>query len=371
MAALEVEMMCCSYAGHPVLQNLSLRIETGQLCCLLGPSGCGKTTALRAIAGLEPLQAGIVRSEGKTLSTALRRMPPERRHIGLVFQDYALFPHLSVADNIGFGIHRLGADERRRRIATLLKMTQLPESIAARYPHELSGGQQQRVAIARALAPEPKLLLLDEPFSNLDAGLRRQLNLHLRALLRRQGISALLVTHDQEEAFAFADQMGVIRNGKLQQWDSAYALYHSPANRFVAIFTGRGDFIDGEIRADGAVRTAFGDFRPSRHPAPGVGAKVDVLIRPDDILHAAGSAIRGRVTGRVFAGDRILYHLRLTDGAQVQSLMPSHLNFELDEDIGLHADLEHVIVFERTEKQAAATVPDAAPQMPRRDVFRV
>ena len=345
MAALEVETVRCGYAGAPVLRDLSLRIEARQLCCLLGPSGCGKTTALRAIAGLEPLQSGVVRLEGRTLSTARRRVPPEQRRIGLVFQDYALFPHLTVAGNIGFGVHRLRARERRRRVETLLDMAQLPQSVGARYPHELSGGQQQRVAIARALAPEPKLLLLDEPFSNLDAGLRRDLNLQLRALLRRQGISALLVTHDQEEAFAFADQMGVLKNGQLQQWDSAYDLYHSPANRFVARFTGRGDFIDGEVGDDGRVRTALGDFRPSR--APAAGAKVDVLIRPDDIVHAADGDVRGRVTHRVFAGERILYRLRLADGTQVQSLMPSHLNFNTGDDIGLRTDMEHVIVFER------------------------
>jgi len=360
MSLLEVRRIECRYRGRAAVRGLSFAVENGELCCLLGPSGGGKTTVLRAIAGLEPLAAGQISLDGRVLSTPRRQTPPERRGVGLVFQQYALFPHLSARDNIGFGLHRESARQRRRRVDAALATVDLDAREALRYPQELSGGQQQRVALARALVLEPQLLLLDEPFSNLDATLRRQLNLELKALLKKKKISALLVTHDQEEAFGFADSMGLLHDGQLQQWDTPYNLYHRPQSRFVARFVGHGCFIPGQLLDNRLVRTALGDFPHSSDqggPALAPGP-VDVLLRPDDVLYDRDSAIRCTVLEKLFAGDRILYTLRIARGEIIQALLPSHLDFELAQEIGVSTDLEHLILF---PSQGAIAAPGAAP----------
>ncbi len=222
----------------PVVKNLSLSLEEGRIGCLLGASGCGKTTVLRAIAGFEPLRSGEIRLGGSLLSSVSFSVPPENRHVGMMFQDYALFPHLTVEKNIGFGLRRWEKQKRRQRVEELLTLAGL-ESTARRYPHELSGGQQQRVALARALAPEPELLLLDEPFSNLDIDTRERLAFEVRDILKKTGHTAILVTHNQAEAFAIADQIGIMQNGTLVQWDTPYMLNQNPANAFVADFIRR------------------------------------------------------------------------------------------------------------------------------------
>ncbi|HWK70251.1 ABC transporter ATP-binding protein [Pollutimonas sp. M17] len=223
---------------NPVVQHLSLELEEGCIGCLLGASGCGKTTVLRAIAGFEPLRAGSI-SLGRTmLSGSGCQVEPENRHVGMMFQDYALFPHLSVEKNIGFGLRKWDKQRRRDRVRELLSLTGLEES-GHRYPHELSGGQQQRVALARALAPEPELLLLDEPFSNLDVDTRERLAFEVRDILKKTGHTALLVTHNQAEAFAIADRIGIMRNGDIAQWDTPYNLHHKPASAFVSDFIKR------------------------------------------------------------------------------------------------------------------------------------
>ena len=225
MPLLELEHVSHSYGSQPVLRDLSCALERGSIGCLLGPSGCGKTTVLRAIAGFEPVQQGEIRIGGAVVSSRSVHLPPERRRIGMVFQDYALFPHLTVAENVGFGLQKSVAAARRERVEELLVTVGLAGA-GAKYPHELSGGQQQRVALARALAPRPDLLLLDEPFSNLDIELRERLSLEVREILKRSGISAILVTHDQHEAFAVADEIGIMHEGRIQQWDTPYNLYH-------------------------------------------------------------------------------------------------------------------------------------------------
>ncbi|HWL29067.1 MAG TPA: ABC transporter ATP-binding protein [Burkholderiaceae bacterium] len=222
----------------PVVQNLSLCLEKGHIGCLLGASGCGKTTVLRAIAGFEPLRAGSICLGDTVLSEVGVQIEPEHRHVGMMFQDYALFPHLDVARNIGFGLRRWDKQRRKNRVAELLSLAGL-EGWAHRYPHELSGGQQQRVALARALAPEPELLLLDEPFSNLDVDTRERLAFEVRDILKKTGHTAILVTHNQAEAFAIADRIGVMQGGVIAQWDTPYGLHHQPANRFVADFIKR------------------------------------------------------------------------------------------------------------------------------------
>ncbi|MGB3289481.1 MAG: ABC transporter ATP-binding protein [Burkholderiaceae bacterium] len=223
---------------NPVVRDLSLDLEKGCIGCLLGASGCGKTTVLRAIAGFEPLRTGSISLGETALSGAGFQVEPENRHVGMMFQDYALFPHLSVEKNIGFGLRKWDKQRRRERVRELLSLTGLEES-GRRYPHELSGGQQQRVALARALAPEPELLLLDEPFSNLDVDTRERLAFEVRDILKKTGHTALLVTHNQAEAFAIADRIGIMQDGDIVQWDTPYNLHHKPASVFVSDFIKR------------------------------------------------------------------------------------------------------------------------------------
>ena len=247
---LELTDIDIAYPPKRVVQEVSLHMLCAGIGCLLGPSGCGKTTLLRALAGFEPVQRGSIRLEGVELSRPGWTLPPEQRRIGLMFQDLALFPHLTVADNVAFGLRGWKSSERRARVIELLRLVGLAD-FAKRYPHQLSGGQQQRVALARALAPRPRLLLLDEPFSSLDVTLREDLAREVRGILLREGTGGLLVSHDQFEAFAFADEIGVLYEGRLLQWDSAYNLYHRPANRFVADFHPDRVGVDGGENPDG------------------------------------------------------------------------------------------------------------------------
>src|SRR5690554_4069505 len=242
---LEASNLTCGYGGADIVKNVSFALRHGDIGCLLGPSGCGKSTILRALAGFLPLTDGKISLQSQHISLPGRTLAPEKRRIGMVFQDYALFPHLSIADNVGFGLHEMNRIEKRAKVMELLNLVHL-QDLADSYPHELSGGQQQRVALARALAPEPTLILLDEPFSNLDTDLRRRLSLDVREILKTLGISAILVTHDQQEAFAMCDQIAVLQSGQIQQWDVPYNLYHEPSNRFVASFVGQGGFIPGK-----------------------------------------------------------------------------------------------------------------------------
>jgi len=234
---LNVKQISCRYDDKVIIPDLSFNVRQGQIACLLGPSGCGKTTALRAIAGFEPIYSGEIELAGHILSTANDTLVPEKRKVGMVFQDYALFPHLTVKDNIAFGIQDTDKTERSEKITELLGMIKLKD-YAEYYPHQLSGGQQQRVALARALAPNPVILLMDEPFSNLDTELRRSLSLEVRGILKQNNITAILVTHDQTEAFTVADEIGVMNEGTLQQWGDPQTLRQHPANDFVANFMG-------------------------------------------------------------------------------------------------------------------------------------
>lgn len=352
MAHLELENIVQRYGPHTVVNGVGLRVETGSIACLLGPSGCGKTTLLRCIAGFEEIAAGEIRLEGVPVSRAGFRVPPERRRIGMVFQDYALFPHLTVAGNVGFGLSGMARNERDARVAELLATVGLSGQ-GGKYPHELSGGQQQRVALARALAPRPELLLLDEPFSNLDVDLRERLSLEVREILKSQGITAVLVTHDQHEAFAMADEIGVMSSGKIQQWDTPYNLYHRPVNRFVADFVGQGVFLPGTVVDSGSVQVELGLLR-SMVPVAcsqgcgncGKGCGVEVLLRPDDIIHDDSSCLQAEVRLKAFRGADILYTLRLASGAEVLSLVPSHHNHALGEKIGIKLDVDHVVAFQ-------------------------
>ncbi|MDQ3185903.1 MAG: ABC transporter ATP-binding protein [Pseudomonadota bacterium] len=343
-----------AYGKQVVVNDLSFTLQKGEIGCLLGPSGCGKTTVLRCIAGFEPISAGEILLNGEVISNAGFYLPPEQRHIGMVFQDYALFPHLTVVANIGFGLHRMQKRERASRVAELLQTVGLADA-AAKYPHELSGGQQQRVALARALAPRPELLLLDEPFSNLDVSLRERLSLEVRDILKSQNATAILVTHDQDEAFAIADEIGVMHHGEIQQWDSAYNLYHRPANRFVANFIGQGVFLSGKMLDPRHVEIELGiltgDIPHQCTPVCQLcreGNPVDVLIRPDDIVHDDGSPIQAVVVHKAFRGADILYTLRLPRGGIALSLVPSHHNHAIGEKIGIRLEADHVVAFSQS-----------------------
>ncbi len=343
-ALLNVADISVEYDEALVVRDLSLHVNQGGLGCLLGPSGCGKTTTLRAIAGFEPVMRGAIHIDGKLVSTPGRTLAPERRRVGMVFQDNALFPHLNVEGNVGFGLRGLAGRDRRARIDEMLDVMGL-QGLGGRYVHELSGGQQQRVALARALAPHPAVMLLDEPFSSLDADLRERLAREVRQILRERRITALLVTHDQNEAFALADHVGVMRDGHLLQWDTPYNLYHEPRERFVANFVGQGVFLRGRLATPETVDTELGMLRGDRAYGLGAGRPVDVLLRPDDIVPDPDSRIRATVRGRSFKGANILYSLTLPSGSAVLSLFPSHHNHETGEVVGIRVEADHLVVF--------------------------
>lgn len=351
---LRLEHVAQSYGAKTVLHDVSFSLVPGEIGCLLGPSGCGKTTALRLVAGFERLHSGRIELGGETVCTDTFSLAPEKRRVGLVFQDYALFPHLTVEANIVFGLRAMGRAEREQRASDMLRLVGLTRE-ARRYPHQLSGGQQQRVALARALAPRPRLLLLDEPFSNLDVELREKLSTEVRDILKHEGITALLVTHDQHEAFAMADHIGVMHEGVIQQWDTPYNLYHRPANRFVAGFIGDGVLLPGIVMSAHHVKVELGELKNVVTAdgggciGLGLGAEVEVLIRPDDIQHDDAAGLQAEVERRAFRGAEFLYTLRLPSGARVLTQVPSHHDHAIGEKIGIRLAVDHVVAFRRAQ----------------------
>ncbi len=354
MAELALDSVSQSYGDRQIVADLSFTLPSGSIGCLLGPSGCGKTTAMRGIAGFEPIQAGTIRIGGEVVSRPGWMLAAEMRRVGMVFQDYALFPHLTVADNVAFGLRGESRSARQARVAELLELVGLGGH-ADRFPHQLSGGQQQRVALARALAPRPRLILMDEPFSNLDVELRERLSLEVRDILRREATTALIVTHDQHEAFALADWVGVMADGRIQQWDTPYKLYHEPANRFVADFVGQGALVTGEVVNDRQVEIELGVLNgripvqcdSSDCEASVRSCQVDVLLRPDDIIHDDDSLLLAEVENKAFRGAEFLYTLKLPSGQRALSLVPSHHNHAIGEKIGIRLAVDHVVVFRR------------------------
>jgi iron(III) transport system ATP-binding protein len=342
-----VNNLSCGYGGDSVVRDVSFALSHGDIGCLLGPSGCGKSTILRALAGFLPISHGEIQLQGQAISLPGRTLAPEKRKIGMVFQDYALFPHLTIADNVGFGLKDLKKPERRQKVMELLNLVHL-QNLADSYPHQLSGGQQQRVALARALAPEPTLILLDEPFSNLDTDLRRRLSLDVREILKTLGISAILVTHDQQEAFAMCDQIAVLQSGQIQQWDVPYNLYHEPSNRFVASFVGQGGFIPGKALGPDTIESELGIIHGNRAYKWQEGTLVDVLIRPDDIVYDEHSDLKPKVVEKTFAGTSTLYRFRCSEDTEFEALFRSHLDFHIGEQVPVRVEADHLIAFERT-----------------------
>ncbi|MCD8515516.1 MAG: ABC transporter ATP-binding protein [Burkholderiaceae bacterium] len=364
---LTVSQLSIHYPGsaQPAVCEVSLGLAAGDIGVLIGPSGCGKTTLLRAVAGLERVSQGSIQLGDDLVSSVGRHMPAEERRIGMVFQDYALFPHLSIEQNVGFGLRKLNASQRRQRVQEVLTLVGL-DGMQTRYPHELSGGQQQRVALARALAPSPRLLLLDEPFSNLDVDLRERLSHEIRGILKAAGATALFVTHDQMEAFAIGDVIGVMHQGRLHQWEDAYALYHRPATRFVAEFIGHGVFTPAQILLqdnDVVVQTPLGplqDVEECPLPSAYEAGLCDVLLRADDILHDDDAPVKAQIVRKAFRGSEFLYTLRLASGETVMTHVPSHHNHSVGEWIGIRVAVEHVVTFERGSGASSPPAPAMA-----------
>ncbi len=302
------------FGGVAAVDGASLCVERGEVVALLGPSGCGKTTLLRLIAGFERPDAGTVEVASRRVSGQGVWVSPEQRGIGMVFQDYALFPHLSVARNVGFGLPR---NVRPSRVPELLSMVGL-DGLGSRYPHQLSGGQQQRVALARALAPAPELVLLDEPWSNVDPSLRETLRAEVAEVIRPLGVTVVLVTHDREEAFSLADRIALMRDGKVVQEGTPEELYFAPATRWAAEFVGAGNVLTGRV-VDGLVETSLGAF-----PADGSSTALaaNVLVRPELLELEPDPAGAGEVVAREFRGHDVFYRV-LLDGIEFVSHRPS------------------------------------------------
>ena len=308
-----------SFGTVLAVDSVDLEIWPGEVIAVLGTSGCGKTTLLRLIAGLEIPTAGSVEIQDEEVSGPGYVRPPEERGIGMVVQEYALFPHMTAASNVAFGLRGLDRDGRDARVEEVLGLVHL-DNLGGRYPYELSGGQQQRVALARTLAPSPVTVLLDEPFSNLDSSMRQALRQEVDAILRSQRTAAVLVTHDREEAFAIADRVGVMIDGKLLQVDTPERLYHFPASQEVAALTGPCDFVPGRVVGDSGVETEIGTLvcrYASRRIAE--GEAVTVLVRPDDLELIPDADGQGIVEAREFRGDQVILTVKLSSGATVRS----------------------------------------------------
>ncbi len=346
--AIEIKDVSVSIEQRSIIENISFSLTEANIACLLGPSGCGKTTLLRCITGFEKQHQGEVWIKGVRASNPRHHLPVENRNIGMVFQDYALFPHLSVSDNITFGLKGLDKKKAQQRLDELVALLSLEKHIN-KYPHTLSGGQQQRVALARAMAPRPGVLLLDEPFASLDVELREQIARELRQILKQDGITTIMVSHNQLEAFAMADVVGVMNEGRLLQWDTAFNLYHEPQSAEVANFIGEGVLISGEVINDKEVKTELGNIKGSSEHAIDEGTQVNVLIRPDDILHDDDSRMTAKVRDKAFRGAEFLYTLELDSGLRLLSLVPSHHDHPLNKPIGIRLEIDHLVVFPKNE----------------------
>jgi iron(III) transport system ATP-binding protein len=338
--------------GVPVLQQVSLQVDTGSLVCLLGPSGCGKTTLLRLIAGFEEPDTGEIYLIKRLVSRPGLVVPPEQRHVGMVFQDFALFPHMTVGQNIQFGLFRWPAAWRRTRLAEMLQLVGM-EGVAKRYPHELSGGQQQRVALARALAPNPQLLLLDEPFSNLDVNLRQQLREEIRTILLRASITTVLVTHDREEALSLGHTLAVIEHGRIVQHATPEEVVQHPGTRFVAQFLALGHFLPGEIRHN-CIATEMGNLPllPEVHQTPD-RRHIDVLVRPEYVQLCGEEGTPAQVTHGTYYGTRKLYTLRLPSGTILCGLFAHDVTLKPGEQIRVTLRLADLVTFPHVSSASA------------------
>ena len=347
MKKLDVKKIDVAYGKKQIVFEVDFSLEESQIGCLLGPSGCGKTTVLRTIAGFEKPTKGEIVLNDQKLNDSKTFVEPEKRQIGMVFQDIALFPHLSVVNNIQFGIRSWNEPQRGNRIRELLELIGMSQ-FERSYPHQLSGGQQQRIALARAMAPRPSLLLMDEPFSSLDVELREQLAREVRLILKQEKISAILVTHDQDEAFAMSDHISVMNQGKILQNDSAYNLYHCPLNRFVAEFIGEGALLPGVFTSEDTISTELGEISGTLMENFKKEDKVEILIRPEDVIISDASDYQAVITARYFRGSAFLYTLKTIGGLELQCLIAGSDSLQIDQSIGVSLQIERPVVFNCT-----------------------
>ncbi|WP_350431646.1 ABC transporter ATP-binding protein [Shewanella sp. H8] len=326
MSTLTIENVCSDYQGQVILRHLNLILEQGEIVALLGPSGCGKTTLLRAIAGLQPISQGCIKINDQVLSGDDVFVASEQRGVGMIFQDYALFPHLTVAENILFGVNDLNREQRLTRLEEMLELVKLT-GLSSRYPHELSGGQQQRVSIARALAYQPKLLLLDEPFSNIDAQVRNDMMLEIRAILKQRNVSAVFVTHSKDEAFVFADKLALFKNGAIIQHGKAETLYSAPTDRYVADFLGSGNYLPITVTSNHQVQYSLGYLNSTEALSLPIGSPGYLLLRPQQIELHSNIDGKGCIVQRHFLGTVCHYQVQIGDdvldiNSQSTILMP-------------------------------------------------
>ena len=343
---LELDGVSKRYGDHPAVSDLSLSVRRGEFFTLLGPSGCGKTTTLRLLAGLDRLDEGVVRIGGKPVADQGTFRDPEERDVGLVFQDFALFPHLSVAENIAFGLQDLPPDERDERVDDMLTLTGL-EGYGPRSVDGLSGGERQRVALARSLAPRPAVVLLDEPFSNLDVGLRVEMREEVRRILKVLRVTVVSVTHDQEEALSMSDRVGIMHDGRLEQVGRPEGVFESPDTRFVASFLGQASFVPGRVEGD-EVETPLGRLPTDRlRDPPGNGTDVSILARPDDLEVRATDIpeTNGQVTGRQYTGPIFIYEVELDDGTVVGCQHNHVEDYEVGERVRVDIDTRHPLAW--------------------------
>ncbi|WP_265111164.1 ABC transporter ATP-binding protein [Halosolutus halophilus] len=347
---LELDDVAKQYGSEAVISELSLTVRDGEILTLLGPSGCGKTTTLRLIAGLEEPNAGQIRLENDSVAGNGRFVPPEDRGVGVVFQEFALFPHLTARENIAFGLQGWDEAARDARVDDLLDLVGLSDHDED-YPDELSGGQQQRIALARSLAPEPEMLLLDEPFSNLDVDLRVEMREEVRRIIKEAGVTAISVTHDQEEALSISDRVAVMNEGRIEQVDTPEQVFQQPESRFVAGFLGHASFLSGAVRGD-HVDTALG--RVLRDNVNGLaqeydGSDIDLLVRPDDVTafpaDEADEEADGTVVYRRYLGPTVLYRVELDSGETIECMHNHSDRIDLDERVRVRVTADHELAW--------------------------
>lgn len=352
--ALECNHLSISFGSIKAIRDVSMQVRQGEILALIGPSGCGKTTLLRLIAGFECPHTGEILLQGKSVVSHANFVPPEKRGVGMVFQDYALFPHLNIGANIAFGLNQLSKTQHRERIQEMLEMVGLT-GYEQRLPHELSGGERQRVALARALAPRPVVLLMDEPFSNLDADRRAQMRYEVRQIIKQSGITCIFVTHDQEEALFMGDRLAVLNRGVLEQIGAPEEIFQQPATRFVAEFMGETDFIQGIVTPTG-IHTEIGHLtQPIAHTP---GNQVEIALRADDVTFTIEQHGPAQIIEKIYRGALNVYAIRLPSGQIVHSMQSHTLNItpgiRVDARIAPGHPLAHFLIPNQTAPDTLA-----------------